>query len=329
MSDVFDTLLLLALPASGKSEVRTFLTAHSPVEFHMGPTVQLDDYPYVHVQVVVDEVLAGLGHEQAFHHPDSQSQRNGPFKDKRELGGLIHLLNEDYAELRAGRAERPADPGARMLERFDAASERAGARPKLGSMSADLRAQVARAIDAEARKIFESKAAACPPSLEGRTVVIEFARGGPPGDGMPFPEGLGYAGSLPHLSQDILARASILYIWVTAEESRRKNRERARPDGAGSILFHGTPESVMEAEYSRCDMHHLVETSPVPGTVRVEALAGGSFDVPVAIFDNREDLTTFLRKDQAEWLPAEVDAIQGKLKAASDALWETTRRPRG
>jgi len=54
MAEVFDTLLLLALPASGKSEVRTYLTARDPARFHMGPTVQLDDYPYVHLQIRAD-----------------------------------------------------------------------------------------------------------------------------------------------------------------------------------------------------------------------------------------------------------------------------------
>lgn len=322
MPEVFDTLLLLALPASGKSEVRTYLTARDPEAFHMGPTVQLDDYPYVHLQILCDGALAKLGHETVYHRAESGTELNGPFRDVRELGGLIHLLNEDYADLRAGRADRPARPGERMLERLDRASEAAGARPKFRAMAEDLRAQVAAAIDAEARRLFEEKAAATPGSLEGRTVVIEFARGGPPGDAMPLPAGFGYAGSLPHLSPEILSRAAILYIWVDPAESRRRNRERARPDGQGSILFHGTPESVMEAEYSRCDLRYLAEGSPTPGTVRVEALAGGVFDVPVAIFDNRKDLTTFLRKDPAEWSAAEVAAIQAELADPCAKLWQ-------
>jgi len=158
-------------------------------------------------------------------------------------------------------------------------------------------------------------------------VVVEFARGGPPGESMPFPPGFGYAGSLPHLAAEILERAAILYIWVTPEESRRKNRERARPDGQGSILFHGTPETVMEAEYSRCDLRFLVEKSDVPGTVRIEA-HGRVFHVPTAVFDNRKDLTTFLRKDEADWTEQEVQAIHGSLKGACDRLWETCARSR-
>ncbi len=328
MPEVFDTLLLLALPASGKSEVRTYLTARDPEAFHMGPTVQLDDYPYVHLQILCDEALSKLGHETVYHHPESGTELNGPFRDVRELAGLIHLLNEDYATLRAGRAGRPSSPGALVLERLDRASEAAGARPKFRAMARDLRDQVAAAIEPEARKIFDDLSAA-PRSLEGRTVVIEFARGGPPGEAMPLPPGYGYAGSLPHLSPEILSRAAILYIWVDPAESRRKNRERARPDGQGSILFHGTPESVMEAEYSRCDLRFLAERSPVTGTVRVEAIDGGVFDVPVAVFDNRKDLTTFLRKDAVEWTPAEVEAIQAELAEPCARLWQTYRARRG
>ncbi|MDX9719860.1 MAG: hypothetical protein RBU37_03870, partial [Myxococcota bacterium] len=69
MAEIFDTLLLLALPASGKSEVRTFLREHNPEQYHMGPTVQLDDYPYVHFQLMIDEELAMMDLPRMFHHP--------------------------------------------------------------------------------------------------------------------------------------------------------------------------------------------------------------------------------------------------------------------
>ena len=53
MSRLLDTVLLTALPASGKSEVRRYLALQDArtvaEDFHMGPTVQLDDSPYVHM----------------------------------------------------------------------------------------------------------------------------------------------------------------------------------------------------------------------------------------------------------------------------------------
>ncbi len=323
MSEIFDTLLLLALPASGKSETRAFLTERNPAEFHMGPTVQLDDYPYVHLQICVDDALADLGHDQVFHQPDTEAGgRNGPFKDAREIAALLHLINEDYDDLLRGEAERPDAPARRLLERFEAASRKADLPPKFDGLSADVRTQVENAIEAEARKLFTEKADACPSSRDGKTIVIEFARGGPPGESWPLPDGYGYRGSLPQLSEAILKRASILYIWVTAEESRRKNRARARPDGQGSILFHGTPEIVMRQEYSRCDMEWLIGQASVPGTIDVEAHQK-TFNVPVQRFDNRTDLTTFLREDPSDWKQNDVDAIHGKLRAACDPLWDS------
>jgi hypothetical protein len=294
----------------------------------VGPTVQLDDYPYVHLQILADRALTALGHDQAYHHFNDEAQGNGPFKDPRELGGLIHLLNEDYAQLLRGQFMEPLQPGLHLLERFDRASELAGAPPKFRSMSDDVRRQIGQAIDDEARRLLTEQKASFPSSLEGRTVVIEFARGGPPGDSMPLPEHFGYAGSLPHLSPEILSRAAILYIAVTPEESRRKNRARARPDGDGSILFHGTPEVVMEAEYSRCDMTYLAETSPVAGAVRV-VRGGTNFDIPVAIFDNRDDLTTFVRDDESQWPADQVAALTDGLHAACDHLWQTCCTWRG
>ncbi len=328
MSENFDTLLLLAMPASGKSEVRTFLTKKDPQAFHMGETVQLDDYPYVHLQLLADEALVKLGQPRAFHQQDPEGQRNGPFMDPHELGGLCELLNDDYQELRQGRAENPADPARRLLERFDSASERAGGKAKFRHLDSKVLDSLVAELDAEARKFYAEKLEAFPPSLEGKTVVIEFARGGPDSGSMPLAKGYGYAGSLPYLAPELLERACVLYIWVSPEESRRKNRARARPDGHGSILFHGTPESVMTREYGACDMQHLIETSGTPDALRVER-DGKSFSVPVAVFDNREDLTTFARKPEAEWTEAEIGAIRGGLKEACDRLWTSSQKLQG
>jgi len=318
MPEIYDTLLLLALPASGKSEVRTYLSEKDPKGFHMGPTVQIDDYPYVHLQLCIDDELAEMGHERLFH-----SYLGGPFQSPHDWGALVCLLNEDYVELRAGKAERPASAARTLFERLDRALVEAGAEPRMSKLAPEVIDELAKRMEPEARKLSDAHVEACVPGvLDGKTLVIEFARGGPEGSDFPLPDGYGYAVSLRHLDPNILENAAILYIWVSPEESRRKNRARARPDGQGSILFHGTPEDVMFQEYGCDDMEYLIGQGAVKGTLRMVA-GGRTFNVPVARFDNRVDKTSFLRKEPADWTQEEMDSIHGGICKATDELWAT------
>ena len=324
MSRPIDVLLLTALPASGKSEVRRYLAGLTPEqcrdEMHLGPTVQLDDYPYVHLMRRVSQELRKLGQDGVFFDSDEL-----PMKEPRDWGMLIELLNEDFDDLVARRpaAPRPVPGGSPaaewLLDRFDAARRKVGARPALGQLEASVRRTVAQALEAECAELVRDKNAGIPDSLDGRTVVIEFARGGPDGAAMPLPAPLGYRYSLAVLSEAILTRASVLYVWVTPEESRRKNIERTDPNDPGSILHHGVPEAVMRGDYGCDDMAHLIATSDRPGTVRIEA-HGRPFHVPVARFDNRTDRTTFVRKGPANWTADEIAGLQAGLKEALDAL---------
>jgi hypothetical protein len=119
----------------------------------------------------------------------------------------------------------------------------------------------------------------------------------------------------------------VLYVWVDPAESRRKNIERGRPDGQGSILHHSVPMEVMLGQYGADDMAWLMEQSDRPGTIRVERIVptGDRYEtriyhLPVARFDNRNDLTTFVREDQKLWKSEDVQAIHRGLKAAFDQL---------
>lgn len=65
-----DTVLLLALPASGKSEIRRYMMhvdrAKRIEQFHLADTVQLDDYPYVELMREIDDALEELGEARRF-----------------------------------------------------------------------------------------------------------------------------------------------------------------------------------------------------------------------------------------------------------------------
>jgi len=70
-NNVFKVVLLQALPASGKSEVRNFMANIEPErlkqEFHIGENLQLDDFPYVHMMRRIDNELQAMGHARVFY----------------------------------------------------------------------------------------------------------------------------------------------------------------------------------------------------------------------------------------------------------------------
>jgi len=316
MSDIVDTLLLLALPASGKSEVRRYLALLDPEtrrrDLRIGHTAQLDDFPYVHLMAVIDRVLVADGRPTLFYAGIEQ-----PWADQREWLTLIELVNEDYADLLAQRAVSPEHAGRWMLERIEAAGRKAGFGPRLTELPEALWQQAADAINQEASELLAEHNEAVQTPAEGRTVVIEFARGGPEGATMPIDFPQGYRHSLAQLSPEILERAAILYVWVTPEESRRKNRERANPDDPGSILHHGVPEVVMRSEYG-CDDIDWLEADH-PGRVHIEA-HGRIWELPIARFDNRDDKTTFLRADRADWPADKVEALHRMFTAVLQGM---------
>lgn len=328
MASILDIVLLLALPASGKSEVRKYLDQLTPEQalrdFHMGPTLQLDDYPYVHLMRRISEELRHHGHDGVFFASDIE-----PFLEPRDWGTLIELVNEDFDDLQALRQIAAPSAGDWLLKRYDAARRKVGAPPAFERLDAKLRARLVARLEPEAKQLLADKLAGYPSTregLKGRTIVIEFARGGPDGASMPLPAPLGYQYSLGRLSDAILSRASILYIWVTPEESRRKNDERAKPgrEGDASILHHGVPIKVMLGDYGCDDIEHLMQTSDRPGTVRVDP-RGKAFYLPIARFDNRVDKTSFIREDHASWKPEQIQAVHSGLQGALTQLAKAHR----
>jgi hypothetical protein len=319
-----DVVLLLALPASGKSEVRRYFASLTPEqcrdEMHMGPTVQLDDYPYVHMMRRVSQELRKRGHDGVFFDSDEL-----PMKEQRDWGTLIELINEDFDDLMHRRRPAPASAATWLLDRFDAARAKVGATPAFAALPAAVRTELVSALEPEARELLKDKNAGIPDTLDGRTIVIEFARGGPDGATPPLPEPLGYRYSLARLSDAILSRSSILYVWVTPEESRRKNHERTDPNDPGSILHHGVPMPVMLGDYGCDDMEWLVQNAARPGTVHVAA-RGRTWDVPMARFDNRVDKTTFVRGERSAWKPEQVKALHEGLAGALEQLAQAAAR---
>jgi hypothetical protein len=130
------------------------------------------------------------------------------------------------------------------------------------------------------------------------TTLIEFARGSEHG---------GYGQAFPHLADDILARAAVVYVRVSFEESLRKNRRRFNPQRPDSILEHSLPDEKLRRLYGDDDWAALSAGHP-------EFLSVRSRCVPYAVFENEDDVTT----DRPDLLAARLEAVLGR-------LWELRR----
>ncbi len=318
MSKHIEILLLLALPASGKSEVRRYLASLSPEQCHeqfgIGHTVQLDDFPYVHIMRRVSDELTARGHEGMFFISGAL-----PFRNPIDWLTLIELVNEDYEDLVARNRPAPESAALWVFDRIDAARVRAGGEAIIGTLDEALRQEIAGPIEEEARTLLNDKIAEVTEDLETKTIVIEFARGGADGSTFPLPRPFGYQSSLAQLHPDILAKAKILYIWVEPSESRRKNEARTDPNDPGSILHHGVPLAVMYGDYGVCDMAYQLEQSGKEDAVKV-VKDGREYFLPVGRFDNRIDLTSFIREDPENWSEEDRSQLQAGLRKAFDQL---------
>ena len=204
-------------------------------------------------------------------------------------------MNEDYDDLVTGNKPAPESAALWLFDRIDAARVRAGGEAIIGTLDEELRREIAEPIEDEARKLLDDKVAEVPDTLEGKTVVIEFARGGADGSPLPLVHPYGYKASLAQLSQTILAKASILYIWVTPEGVAAQECRAHRPRRPGQ---HPAPRRAPGGHVRRlrlCDMAYLLEQSDKPDTVQVDK--DGQVLLPaLGRFDNRVDKTTFIRE---------------------------------
>ena len=164
-------------------------------------------------------------------------------------------------------------------------------------------------------------------SLEGKTIVFEFARGVPEGASFPLKPPFGYEYSLALFDKEILENAAILYIWVTPEMSYNKNLQRAKEGQEGKSqtvstqlsLNHGVPHNVMKGEYGTDDIDYLLGLSPKKGYLPIKK-DGEEFHIRCGRFDNRVDLTADFRKPQKDWTKEQIKKMEDGMKAAFDAL---------
>jgi hypothetical protein len=138
---------------------------------------------------------------------------------------------------------------------------------------------------------------------EGRTVLVEFARGAEHG---------GFREAFRHVPLVMLRRGAILYIDVSWEESLRKNRARANPDAPDSILQHSLSDEKMARLYRDTDWPAF--SAGDPAYITIGSGRNGE-RVPYAVFPNDDDVTTAVTT-------ARGDALGARLAETLDVLWQ-------
>ncbi len=228
--NTFRTLLLIARPAAGKSEIIHYLKKTTLDEriarFHIGAFDEIDDFPMLWTWFEEDALLERMGHPRLHTTPE------GYFKYRYLWDLLIERIGLEYQKLMR--------------------------------------------------------------DFSGDTVILEFSRGSEHG---------GYQSAFNHLTDAILEHLAILYIDVSWEESLRKNQQRFNPDRPDSILEHGLPDEKLEKMYRETDWEAVTHGQPEKIHIR-------GYEVPYAVFDNEDDVTT-----------RQGPALGKRLEQVLDLLW--------
>jgi hypothetical protein len=313
-----NVLLILALPGSGKSEVRKFLNTFSNEQlkehFGLKDTVQLDDFIYVHMMRRVSEELSKKKLDPIFF-----ISPVNPFANANEWGTLMHLLNEDFEDLLSENIVSTSSPVEYILNRLDQARLKAGLDAPFKKMNKKLKNELASLLKNDAIDLINEKNSQIKKGYKDKTIVIEFARGGADGATFPLPKPYGYEYALSLLSEKILNHSSVLYVWVSPEESRRKNEARRDPNNPGSILNHSVPLAVMYNDYGCDDFNYLLSVSKYPNTITINA-HNKRYYLPATRLDNRDDKNTFVRFDKSMWSDKDVVDLETSLKDAFKPL---------
>jgi hypothetical protein len=144
---------------------------------------------------------------------------------------------------------------------------------------------------------YRKKIARDPAYHDRMTTLVEFARGGE--------DAIQHA--LSFLSDEMLEKATLMYIRVSYEESVRKNRRRARTGEEDSVLYHSLPDEKMEFYYRTNDWEKIEARDP-------DFICVGRHRIPYAVFENMPEKTL------------DPKLIEAELRRVTAKLWNANRR---
>ncbi len=144
---------------------------------------------------------------------------------------------------------------------------------------------------------YRKKTARDPLYHDRLTTLVEFARGGENA----------ICHALSCLPDDMLGRASLMYIRVSYEESVRKNRRRARKGQEDSVLYHSLPDEKIEFYYRTNDWEIIESRDP-------EFIEVLGYRIPYAVFENMPEKTL------------DPKLLGEELERVTAILWRKNRR---
>ena len=136
MTDIFRSIVLIGRPGAGKSEILHYLrnttTDERARRFHVGPMVEIDDFPMLWAWFEEDRILAEMGKPQL--HTDS----DGYFAHQYLWDVLIKRIELEHRKLRA----EQGDEGQTVFLEFSRGTEHGGFRRAFEAFSPELLRQI-------------------------------------------------------------------------------------------------------------------------------------------------------------------------------------------
>lgn len=133
--EIFEKIILLGRPASGKSEIINFLkhqdSATLRTRYHIGNILEIDDFPMLWTWFEEDDIL-----EKVFKKPRLHSTPDGFFKEEYLWHLLIERISLDYKKYKRDNAEKNKD--ITYLIEFSRGTEHGGYKEAFKHLSKEL-----------------------------------------------------------------------------------------------------------------------------------------------------------------------------------------------
>lgn len=172
--------------------------------------------------------------------------------------------------------------------------------------------------------MLKEKQDAYPDSFDGKTIIIECARGGPDGASMPLTGSDGYQYSLPMFCPEILETPQS----STSGSHRRSPAAKCRPRRPQRSRLEPAPWRAAGRHAGRIRLRRYGVSCKYVRAEGHRNCEGARKYLSCAdrYFDNRVDKTSFLRAEPSAWDAALVEDVTCAIRQATDTMWAGYRK---